>query len=77
MKKKYKFVDKSISNNAFKFISKKTELKTPYYKKRFPKASVKKMKQSIKKLMFSQIVLIATQNNVNNSLTNNMLNAMI
>ena len=30
-KKKYKSVDKLMSNNAFKFISKKTELMALYY----------------------------------------------
>ena len=76
-KKKYKSVDKLMSNNAFEFISKKIELMTLYYEKRFPEVSIKKIKQSIEKLMFSQIVLIATQNSVSNSLANNMLNAVI
>ena len=50
---------------------------TLYYKKKFPKAPVRKMKRPIKKLAFLQIVLITTQNNVSDSLTNNTLNAVI
>ena len=76
-KKIYKFVDKLMSNNALKFISKKTKLMMLYYEKRFSITLIKKMKQSIKKLMFSQTVLIATQNSVSDSLTNNMLSAVI
>ena len=77
LKKKRKFVDKSMSNNAYKFISKKIKLMMLYYEKRFPKVSIKKMKWSIKKLVFSQIVLITTQNNVSDSLAKNMLNVVI
>ena len=77
MKKKRKFVDKSTSNNAFKFISKRMESMMLYYERRFSKASVRKMEQPIKKLASSQIVLVATQNSVSDSLANNTLNAMI
>ena len=77
LKKKRRFVDKSTSNSISEFISKKIGLMVLYYKKKFPKASIKKMGWSVKKLTFSQTALIATQNNVGDSLTNNTINAAI
>ena len=70
------FFDKA-SDSAPESTPKGAEPMALYYERRFPEAPVRKVGRPIKKLASSQIALVAIQNNISDSLTNNMLNAVI
>ena len=74
-------------NNANQFINwwwtaflksfKKKNLMKLHYERRFSEAPIRKIEHSVKKLAFSQTTLVATLNNISNTLTNNLWKMII
>ena len=76
-KKRRKLIDKPAMNSGFKIALNEMKLTTLHFKRKCSMVLIKKMKYSVKKLIFLQTVLIATQNNVDNILINNLLKIIL